>query len=122
MGSPTSNYTDDDWRQIAWELRQGIHHYSENLNTAASDNWSAYLLDQLAKDMINQADALEPLIFSIREQGSQWEASYVHARDCLVEAHGHVQAVQAAADDSTRQAAAQQANESIFQAMASLPE
>ena len=122
MGSPTSNYTDDDWRQIAWELRQGIHHYSENLNTAASDNWSPYLLNQLAKDMINQADALEPLIYSIRQQGSQWEASYVHARDNLVDAHAHVQAVQSASDDAGRQAAAQQANESIFQAMAGLPE
>jgi len=122
MATPTSNYTDDDWRQIAWELRRGIQHYSENLNTAATDNWSSYLLDQLAKDMSNQADALEPLIYSIREQGSQWEASYVHARDYLVDALGHVQAVLAAEDDSARQAAAQQANESIFHAMAGLPE
>src|SRR4051812_17740842 len=70
MAMPTDHYTDDDWRQIAWELRQGIHHYRENLNTAATDNWSAYLLDQLAKDIVNQADALQPLIDSMRKQGS----------------------------------------------------
>ena len=122
MDSPTSNYTDDDWRQIAWELRQGIHHYSENLNTAASENWDAYLVDQLAKDVDNQAGALEPLIFSMRQQGSQWEAGYVHARDNLVAAHSHLLSLQVAGDDTERQAAAQLANEAFFQAMAGLPE
>jgi hypothetical protein len=122
MNMPTDQYTDEDWRQIAWELRRGIHHYSENLNTAATDNWSAYLLDQLEKDMVNQADALQPLIDSIRKQGSQWEASYVYARERLLDAHSKVLALQNASDEQERQSLAEGANEFIFQAMGVLPE
>jgi hypothetical protein len=105
-------YQDDDLRQNAWELSQGIQRFVTDLDHAVEQQYDATLVDYLEREVATQVDALDSLV-AVSAPESEWHGKFEATRARLADARESIMILSSSTDDSSRQSAAAQAREQL---------
>lgn len=88
MSSPTDDYDDERWSEIARELARQIQHFQTALDDAELAQYDEHKLQHLADELNGQYDAMQGLITSLHKQNSIWYDPYLTIAGKLIDARG----------------------------------